>query len=75
MYMVIGICKINSSKRSVELQRGPLSQGLGFKNSDAFEHSPQSPCYAPELVNSVYTKEDIPALYDHQESIARKSNR
>lgn len=70
--MIIGVCKIDENRKIVELKRGPLRQGWGFKNSDAFEHSPQAPCYVPELFDIAYTKEDILEMCDGQESIARK---
>lgn len=39
--MIIGVCKIDENRKIVELKRGPLRQGWGFKNPDAFEHSPK----------------------------------
>lgn len=68
----IGICRIDENKKIIELQRGPLRQGWGFKDSFAFFHKPKFPCYVPELSDTVYTKEDILALCDGQESLARK---
>lgn len=70
--MSIGVCKIDHNKRIVVLQRGPLWQGWGFKDANAFEQAPGTPCYVPELSDTVYTKEDFLRLCDKQEAIARK---
>lgn len=40
--MIIGICRIDENRKIAELKRGSLRQVWGFKNSDAFEHSPPS---------------------------------
>ena len=68
--MSIGVCKIDHNKRIVDLQRGPLWQGWVFKDTKAFEQAPGTPCYVPELSDTVYTKEDFLGLCDNQEAIS-----
>lgn len=70
--MKIGVCIIDHNKNIIKLERGPLFQGWGFKDTDAFEHHLDAPCYVPELFDIAYTKKDILTLCDNQESIARK---
>jgi hypothetical protein len=70
--MAIGTCRIDSNKRIVELQRDWLQQGWVFKDADAFEYRPTAPCYVPELFDIAYSKEDLLALCDNQEDIAKE---
>ena len=70
--MSIGVCKIDRNKCIVKLERGPLWQGWGFKDEQAFECTPDAPYYVPEFSDTVYTKEAFLKLCDNQDSIARK---
>lgn len=70
--MAIGSCIIDSNRNIIELQRGALWQGWGFKDSFAFENEEDMPCYVPELVDTYYTKNDILRLCDGSVNIARK---
>ncbi|MCD7902870.1 MAG: hypothetical protein LUF91_03750 [Oscillospiraceae bacterium] len=70
--MAIGICRIDQDKNILKLERGPLWQGFGFKDADAFENKPDAPCYVPELFDTVYTRNDLLEMCDGQECIAQK---
>ena len=70
--MAIGVCRLDEGKRILELRRGALWQGFGFKDEEAFENDPKKPCYVPELSDKAYTRDDFLLLCDHQMAIARK---
>lgn len=68
----IGFCKTDGNGNILVLRRGCSSQGMVFKDPDAFRNRPGEPCYVPELVDDAYTGEMIKKLCNGQEEIARR---
>lgn len=67
--MAIGICKVDESGEILELKREYYGQGWIFKDLDAFRDR-HSPCYVPEISDSVYTGQDFLDLCNGQADIA-----
>ena len=64
------IRKADRHGRITKLKREFWGQGWIFKNWNAFEKHRDSPCYVPELSDTVYTGNDFMVLCDRQEEIA-----
>lgn len=66
------IRKADRHGRITKLKREFWGQGWIFKNWNAFEKHRDSPCYVPELSDTVYTGNDFMVLCDRQEEIAAR---
>lgn len=66
----IGKCIVDTDGEIIELEREFYGQGMIFKDEYTFYHEEKSPCYVPELSDTVYTREDFLRMCNNQEDIA-----
>jgi hypothetical protein len=66
----VGKCVVDEDGELVELEREFYGQGMIFKDEHAFYHEAKTPCYVPELSDTVYTREDFLQMCNEQDDIA-----
>lgn len=69
--MKIGEITVDKSNRIIQIRRGWLGQGWGFKDPDAYKADKTAPCYVSELEEeTAYTGNDFLELCNGQKEIA-----
>lgn len=68
-------CKIGSvhyipSIDGYKIKRGRSGQGFIYKNEENYRKHTTRPCYAPELSDDIYTRENFLAICNNQPEIA-----
>ena len=70
--MKIGSCRVDEDGNILKLKREYHRQGWIFKDEEAFKNEPDSPCYVPELSDSVYTGSNFLKICNGQQEFAEE---
>lgn len=71
-YLKVGSYTPSTKERDAVIDREYYRQGYIFKDEEAFLHHPEQICYAPELSDYIYNKQDFLDMCNQQEEFAKE---